>query len=393
MKYILVINCGSSSLKFALIDPSSGNDLLTGLAERLNSENARVIFKLADNKETLELGQAGHQKAITSITHYLDQHELSDQISAVGHRVVHGGETFSASQIINAEQLAELKTLNHLAPLHNPVNILGLELAMENWPTLPQVAVFDTAFHQSQPDYAFLYGLPYEWYQNQGVRRYGFHGTSYRYVAQEAAERLGKKPEDTALLAAHLGNGCSACAVYQGKSMDTSMGMTPLDGLVMGTRSGSLDAGLAQFLCHELDLDIDQLTNQLNKKSGLLGLSGISNDMRTLLEAADEGHQQAKIAIEVFCYHAARQLLSLTAALPRLDAIIFTGGIGEHAAPIRSRILKHLAILGLQEDPQLNQQHGNSQGLITAQGPKALVIATNEELMIARDTAALAGLN
>jgi acetate kinase len=396
MKYILVLNCGSSSLKFALIDPISGHEKLTGLAERLNAANARVIFKIDGNKEILELGMAGHNEAITSITEYLNTHKLSKNISAVGHRVVHGGEKFSASQIITASERIELKKLNHLAPLHNPVNILGLELATQNWPTLPQVAVFDTAFHQSQPEHAYLYGVPFEWYENMGVRRYGFHGTSYRYVAQQAADQINKPIEETALLIAHLGNGCSACAVLEGKSVDTTMGMTPLDGLVMGTRSGSLDAGLAQFLCSELELSIDQLTDQLNKKSGLLGLSGVSNDMRTLLEAANSGNDRATIAVEVFCYHAARQLMSLTASLPRVDAMVFTGGIGENSAPIRSRIMHHLAILGLKEDTELNQSNGNDSGLISQVLPtsatQALVVATNEELMIARDTATLAGL-
>jgi len=308
----------------------------------------------------------------------------------VGHRVVHGGEIFSESQLISPENLTQLESLNHLAPLHNPVNLLGIQAIFKLLPELPQVAVFDTAFHQTLPESAYLYAIPYEHYQEHNVRRYGFHGTSYRYVSQEAAKRLNKPLEDCNFLIAHLGNGCSACAVKGGKSVDTSMGLTPLEGLAMGTRSGDVGPGLLPYLSERLNCSIDEVMEILNKKSGLLGLSGLSNDMREIQQAAESGDLRANLAIEVFAFKIARYLGALAVSLPTIDALVFTGGIGENDRLTRSLVLEHLPILGFEIDGELNQTNGNEIGQITqTNSTLAMVVATDEERMIALDTHAL----
>ncbi|WP_269843669.1 acetate/propionate family kinase [Bacterioplanes sanyensis] len=310
------------------------------------------------------------------------------QLAGIGHRVVHGGERFSASTRLTADVLEQLQQISDLAPLHNPVNLLGIETLAELLPELPQVAVFDTAFHQSLPQQAYLYAVPYDWYQQDGVRRYGFHGTSYRYVSQAAAQRLNKPLAQCNLLIAHLGNGCSACAIADGRSVDTSMGLTPLEGLVMGSRSGDIDAGVFEHLARTRQYDSAEVVHALNKHSGLQGLSGgLSNDMRTLLQAEQQGDSAAKRAIEVFCFRAARQLAALQTSLPSLDALVFTGGIGEHAAVIRQRICTAWRSMNWQLDDALNQQHGDDHGRISQpNSPMVMVIATDEERMIAADT-------
>lgn len=386
----LVLNCGSSSLKFAVIDTHSQQCILQGLAQRLGSEQAGIEFVFNDEKQTLSPDGNDHQSAIACLLELLKQLDLLDSIVGVGHRVVHGGEEFSQSIIITPENLAKLTQLSALAPLHNPVNILGIEAILELLPKLPQVAVFDTAFHQSLPQTAFLYGVPFELYEQHGIRRYGFHGTSFRYVSQQAAKLLDKPLEDSHFLIAHLGNGCSACAVKNGKSVDTSMGLTPLEGLLMGTRSGDIDPGLIPFIQDKLELNLDEIMDMLNKQSGLLGLSGSSNDMRTIQIAAKNGDRRAQIAIEVFAFKIARYLGALAISLPRIDALVFTGGIGENDTLTRSRVLEHLSILGFEIDNTLNAQNGDAIGTITTTNSvKAMVVATNEELMIAQDTLAL----
>jgi len=384
---ILVLNSGSSSLKFAVIEPDSGSVIAQGIAERIGS--SEPTFKFASKPERpLDKG-AGHAEALRAL---LD--ELAGiPIAAVGHRVVHGGEAFSDSVVIDAAVLEQIRACSELAPLHNPANVLGIEAARRAFAELPQVAVFDTAFHQTLPRAAYLYAIPYEYYERQKVRRYGFHGTSHGYVAGVAAGILGKPLAALELVTAHLGNGASVCAISQGRSADTSMGFTPLEGVVMGTRSGDVDPNLHEFLAGHAQLDLHQITDMLNKKSGLLGLSGVSNDMRTLLALRAQGNDRARLAIEVFCYRLAKSILALCASLSRVDALVFTGGIGEHAAEVRAQTLGHLRVLGAVVDEPLNRVHGaEHHGRITVDRSAllSLVIPTNEELVIARETARLA---
>lgn len=390
-QHILVINCGSSSLKFALISGRTEARLITGLAERLGSPEATLSWKTPTQSGEQTIARAGHQRAMEQIMALLEAQQLLDEpLTAVGHRVVHGGEKFSASTIITAEVLAAIEACNSLAPLHNPANVLGIKTAQTLFPDTPQVAVFDTAFHQTLPSHAYLYAIPYELYEEQAVRRYGFHGTSHRYVTQKAAELLDQPYNELALISAHLGNGCSATAVLDGRSIDTTLGLTPLEGLVMGTRSGDVDPSLHQFLRDTVGYDLDQTTTMLNKQSGLLGLSGLSNDMRTLIEAAANGHERAQIALNVFVYRLAKALGALAVPLGRIDALIFTGGIGEHAALIRQWVVEQLTIFGFELDKSLNKIHGQgNNGIITApNSPVAMVIPTDEEVMIARDSLA-----
>jgi acetate kinase len=383
---VLVLNCGSSSLKFALIEPESGAVVHRGLAQRLNSNQASLSF---DGAPDVQLTRAaGHAEVLDQVLTHLG----GAAPAAVGHRVVHGGEVFSDSVLIDAGVIEKIEQCAELAPLHNPENLAGIRAARQRFPELPQVAVFDTAFHQTLAPRAFVYAVPYEFYERYKLRRYGFHGSSHRYVASEAALRLGRPLEELGLVTAHLGNGCSACAIQGGRSVDTTMGLTPLEGLVMGTRSGDVDPNLHLFLAERLGLGLAEITDLLNRKSGLLGLSGSSNDMRTLLALSEEGDPRAALAIDVFCYRLAKAVLGLGAALERIDALVFTGGIGEHAALVRARTLGLLRVLGSKLDPELNLRHGvDSNGRITASdsGLLALVVPTNEELVIARETARL----
>ena len=386
---VLVINCGSSSLKFALIDPTTGDVLRRGLAERLGTEEPSV--RIDSNAPQNLPPRAAHAEVLDRLLDKL----AGQPIAAVGHRVVHGGEFFTESVVLDDDAIGKIESCSELAPLHNPANLRGIRAARERFRDHCHVAVFDTAFHQTLPSRAFLYAIPYELYERHKVRRYGFHGSSHRYVASETARRLGKPLEALELVTAHLGNGCSACAIKSGRSVDTTMGLTPLEGLVMGTRSGDVDPNLHDFLAERAELSLSEITDLLNKKSGLLGLSGTSNDMRALLEARKRGDARASLAIDVFTYRLAKAVLALSAALERLDALVFTGGIGEHAAPIRAETLAALKILGAELDAELNANHGASSGGRITQGDSrllALVVPTNEELVIAREAARLASL-
>lgn len=385
---ILVVNCGSSSIKFSLVETESGTHLLSGQAERIGTDQAILRWK-GESSGHRELEAADHHGAMLGIVEVLKESGLN--FGGIGHRVVHGGEHFTASCLVDEDSLQVLRAHQHLAPLHNPVNILGIEAAQTAFPGVPQVMVFDTAFHQSMPRRAYLYAVPRHLHTEHGVRRYGFHGTSHRYVTRRAAELLERPLEELALVSAHLGNGCSAAAVLGGKSMDTTMGLTPLEGLVMGTRSGDVDPSLHEHLCNTLNLSLSEVSSLLNKQSGLLGLSGTSNDMRTLLEEEAKGHEGAAIAVEVFCYRLAKALAGLVVATGRLDALIFTGGIGENSKPVRVRTLALLPFLGLHLDAAANEEHGRAnRGIITTSDhPCAMVVPTDEEGLIASDTAKL----
>lgn len=385
---VLVVNSGSSSLKFALVEPETGRRFAEGLAERLGTAEATFRLEYGGSTERADLSGGAHQAAIATLLEFLSAHGQKDNLFAVGHRVVHGGESFQGPTVVDDRTLQELARVAPLAPLHNPVNLVGIELLQKALGDVPHVAVFDTAFHHSMPEVAYRYAVPERFYREYGVRKYGFHGTSHRFVAGRAAEFLGRPATELCLLTAHLGNGASAAAIAFGKSVDTTMGMTPLAGLVMGTRSGDLDPGAILFLLEKMGGDVRALDHALNHESGLLGLSGFSNDVRVLLEAEQSGDERARLALCVFCYRAAAQLAALSVALPRVDALVFTGGIGENAAPIRARIIARLGVLGLQVDEAKNAAHPRgTEGNISPPGPKSvLVIPTDEELMIARLT-------
>lgn len=395
MPSILVINSGSSSIKFSLIDHISQTLLLSGIAEKLGLAGAFLTIKKEDTKETISLNPGTHQTAIEYILTSIQQSGLNDSIAAIGHRVVHGGEFFKTAVLIDDEVIKAIEQCIPFAPLHNPAHLEGIHAARLFAPALPQVAVFDTAFHQTLPEHAYLYALPIEYYRKHGVRRYGFHGTSHRYVSQQAASLLNKDISDSAFITAHLGNGSSVAAIFNGKSVDTSMGFTPLEGLVMGTRTGDIDPAVIPYLAEVLNTSADEIVNIFNKKSGLLGLSERSSDMRELQEAADKGHTGAAVAIEVFVHRLAKYIGALTTSLPRIDALVFTGGIGENAAIIRSKTLKRLQVLGYNINEELNNKAvRGEQGMITIEKSiPALVISTNEERMIAMDTAACITLN
>lgn len=391
---ILVINCGSSSLKFALFPAGEQSPLMSGLAECLGEADARITAKINDAKTTEQLNGQGHAAALDVLLRILAEHSWLASVKAVGHRMVHGGEAFKASVVVDQAILAEIEAHNNLAPLHNPANLLGIRTALAKMPEIPQVVVFDTAFHQTMPPAAYLYALPMSLYREHGVRRYGFHGTSHRFVAEEAVRLLKLDPEDHGLVIAHLGNGGSATAVLNGKSVDTTMGMTPLEGLVMGTRSGDVDAGALIHLARNAGWDINEMDTVLNKKSGLLGLSELSNDMRAIEGAAAEGHEGAKKALDVFIHRLARHIGGLATSLPRLDAIVFTGGIGENSSTVRKLTIDRLKVFGITLDDAANEAtiRGKSGVISKGKGPLAMVIPTNEEWMIARDAAELTGL-
>lgn len=387
---ILVINCGSSSIKFALINESHGTAMLQGLAERLGGPEAELRWQQGDAKDGLMIPGADHRAALARLLPLVQQ-VAGGVVHGIGHRVVHGGEQFTNACRIDAATLQAIGNAAVLAPLHNPANLQGIEAALAVFPDLPQVAVFDTAFHQSLPEHAFRYALPESLYREQGIRRYGFHGTSHRYVSQRAAEMTDLAYDNSCWLVAHLGNGCSTCAVVNGQSRDTSMGLTPLEGLVMGTRSGDVDPNLHGHLARTLGWDLPRIDRLLNHESGLKGLSGLSNDMRSLEQAREQGHAGATLAIEVFCYRLAKSLAAMACALPRLDGLIFTGGIGENSALVRSKTVAHLQLLNLRLDPDANARclRGVS-GVIQADGhPRVLVVPTDEERQIALDTLTL----
>lgn len=388
---ILVVNCGSSSVKFAVIDPVSGANLVVGLGQRLGGEHASLSWNISGEKAEKEMPNAGHAEVVSAVVELLRERGMLSKIRGVGHRVLHGGSRFSGSIPIDQTVIDGITACNHLGPLHNPPNLLGIDLCRKLLPGLLNVAVFDTAFHQTMPAHAYRYAVPKAWFAEHEVRKYGFHGTSHRFVSAEAAQVLGRKPEEVQLIIAHLGNGCSASAVKNGQCADTTMGLTPLEGMMMGTRSGDLDPAVIGYMADRLGKSAAQIIDLLNKQSGLLGVSTVSNDMRALLKAADEGNADAGLAVEMFCYRLAKSVAGLAVALDRIDALVFTGGIGENSVPVRARALGFLGALGFRVDPQLNARHGReSGGRVTVAGtPVALVVPTNEELLIARDTAAL----
>jgi acetate kinase len=388
---VLVINSGSSSLKFAAYALDRRRPLLSGLCDRLGLEGATVSFKDESGKTVRGLKESAHPAALDAVLEEFTARGLLRTLAAVGHRVVHGGERFASSVLVTTDVLVELEAIGALAPLHNPPAALGMRVALKR---LPAPHVMDTAFHQTMRPSAYLYALPMSLYRDYGVRRYGFHGTSHRFVAGEAVEMLELDPTDHGLVIAHLGNGASATAVLDGRSVDTTMGMTPLEGLVMGTRSGDVDPGALVYLGRRTGWNWDEMDTLLNKRSGLLGLSELSNDCRELEAAASSGHIGALSALEVFVHRLARHISGLAMSLPRLDAVIFTGGIGENSARIRNMTVRRLKPLGLTLDEEANlRMVGGAAGIIsTREGPAAAVVNTNEEWMIAHDTAELAGL-
>nr|WP_298117574.1 acetate kinase [uncultured Pseudomonas sp.] len=387
---ILVINCGSSSIKFALVNEAHSQFALSGLAERLGSHDAVLRWQRGGEKDSLMIPNGDHRAALAQLLP-LVQSAAGGTLHGIGHRVVHGGEHFTAACRLDAASLQAIRSTAPLAPLHNPANLLGIEAAMKLFPNLTQVAVFDTAFHQTLPEHAYRYAVPQALYLEHGVRRYGFHGTSHRFVSHRAAELAGLSIGDSSWLVAHLGNGCSTCAIVNGQSRDTSMGLTPLEGLVMGTRSGDVDPNLHSHLARTLGWNLEQIDEMLNKQSGLLGLSGLSNDMRSLEQAREQGHAGATLAIEVFCYRLAKSLAAMSCALPQLDGLVFTGGIGENSPLIRSKTVAHLKLLNLALDKEANARNIRGvSGPIHAYGhPRILVVPTNEERQIALDTLAL----
>ncbi|WP_078706490.1 acetate/propionate family kinase [Consotaella salsifontis] len=393
---ILVINCGSSSLKFALLAAGEREPMLSGLAENLGQPESRLTVKQNGGKTQRPLANSGdHHVALGTLIEILKEQNLLGSVAAVGHRVIHGGEQFTETTLITDEVLAEIEKCNHRAPLHNPPNVLGIKIGREELPNVPHAAAFDTSFHvKSMAPEAYFYAIPMEFYEKYGIRRYGYHGTSHRFISMEAVKVLGLDPNDHGIVIAHLGNGCSATAVHNGRSVDTSMGMSPLEGLVMGTRSGDIDPAAVLYIGREDKMSVDQLDNLLNRKSGLLGLSGISNDCRTLEAAAAKGDERAILALDVFVHRLARYVGALAMSLPRLDALVFTGGIGENSVLMRKKTIARLAPLGLTLDEAANQRMVGGEGgvISSSKSPIAAVIGTNEEWLIAKDTAELAGV-
>lgn len=391
---VLVINSGSSSIKFALVNEDIEEFLIQGLAERLGSSDSVLNWELDGEKHTTLLDGADHQGAFARLLP-LVQKASEGKLTGIGHRVVHGGAHFTEASALSPEVIDVVRRAAVLAPLHNPAGLIGIEAAMELYPELPHVAVFDTAFHQTMPEHAYRYAVPEYLYTDHHVRRYGFHGTSHMYVSRKAAEMTGLPVDDSCWLVAHLGNGCSTSAVVNGESLDTSMGLTPLEGLVMGTRSGDVDPSLHIHLFRTLGWDAQRIETMLTKESGLLGLSGLSNDMRTLIEAREKGDERATLAIEVFCYRLAKSLAAMGCALPKLDGLIFTGGIGENASLVRSKTLDYLRLLDFKLDDAANLKCVRGQaGIISADNhPRVLVVPTNEERQIAVETLELIDAN
>lgn len=394
---ILVINCGSSSLKFRLIDAVTEKLIAKGLCERIGIEGSQLVYQPAgrDKMKTVT-PMEDHTKAIKLVLEALTDKENGvvkelSEIGAVGHRIVHGGEKFAASTLINEEVIAAITECNELAPLHNPANLIGIAACKELMPDTPMVAVFDTAFHQTMPQEAYLYGIPYEYYEKYRIRRYGFHGTSHSYVSKKAAEVLGQQYENLKLIVCHLGNGASVSAVQNGKCIDTSMGLTPLEGLIMGTRSGDIDPAIIEFLAHKEGKSIDEIMAILNKKSGVLGLSGnFSSDFRDLEDAYLEGQEASVRTMEAFAYRVAKYIGAYVAAMNGVDGICFTAGLGENSPLVRNLICKRLGYLGITLDEELNGKRGEDLVITTQDSKtKVLVIPTNEELAIARETYAI----
>ena len=392
---VLVINCGSSSLKYQLINSDTEDVLAKGLCERIGIDGRLVYQKAGCDKEITEAAMPTHKEAIQMVLDALVNDKTGaikslSEVNAVGHRIVHGGEKFASSVVITDEVLEAVAQCNDLAPLHNPANLIGINACKELMPGVPMVAVFDTAFHQTMPEKAYLYGLPYEYYENYKVRRYGFHGTSHSFVSKETARVLGMDLENSKIIVCHLGNGASISAVKDGKCVDTSMGLTPLEGLVMGTRSGDIDPAIMEYIAKKENLDIAGVMNVLNKKSGLEGISGLSSDFRDLTAGAKEGNKRAIAAIEVFCYRVAKYVGSYVAAMNGVDAIAFTAGIGENVGLVREKVCSYLGYLGITLDAEANAKSGDNCVISAADSKvKVAVIPTNEELAICRETVAL----
>ena len=392
----LVINCGSSSLKYQLIDMATEDCMVQGLVERIGIEGSILTQKVeGKDKYVINSDIKDHKEAIRLVLEALVDPvhgviKSMDEISAVGHRVVHGGEKYSVSVLINDEVLQSIKDCIVLAPLHNPPNVIGIEACKELMPNTPMVAVFDTAFHQTMPKHAYICPLPYELYEKYGVRKYGFHGTSHKYVSNKVAEAMGKDIKDLKIITCHLGNGCSLAAVKNGKSIDTSMGFTPLAGVMMGTRSGSIDPSVISFLIEQHGYTIEEIDELLNKKSGVLGISGVSSDFRDVLAAGEAGNERAKLALEIFYYKVRTQIAAYAGAMGGVDVIVFTAGIGENSSITRREILRGLEFFGFTINDEKNELRGHIQEISNEDSKvKVYVVPTNEELMIARDTAKL----
>ncbi|EJD3982748.1 propionate kinase [Salmonella enterica] len=382
---VLVINCGSSSIKFSVLDVATCDVLMAGIADGMNTENA---FLSINGDKPINLAHSNYEDALKAIAFELEKRDLTDSVALIGHRIAHGGELFTQSVIITDEIIDNIRRVSPLAPLHNYANLSGIDAARYLFPAVRQVAVFDTSFHQTLAPEAYLYGLPWEYFSSLGVRRYGFHGTSHRYVSRRAYELLDLDEKNSGLIVAHLGNGASICAVRNGQSVDTSMGMTPLEGLMMGTRSGDVDFGAMAWIAKETGQTLSDLERVVNKESGLLGISGLSSDLRVLEKAWHEGHERARLAIKTFVHRIARHIAGHAASLHRLDGIIFTGGIGENSVLIRQLVIEHLGVLGLTLDVEMNKQpNSHGERIISANPSQVIcaVIPTNEEKMIALD--------
>ena len=395
MGNILVINSGSSTVKFQVINAENDEVVLKGKAEKLSLPDARIEFKYNGEEEKAQLPKgANHTEALNALFDFMDKNNLTETITAVGHRVAHGGELFTKSALVTKETLEKIKSLIPLAPLHNPANVLGIEAITKINPKLPQVAVFDTAFHSSMPPESYRYSVPEDWYKKHGVRRYGFHGTSYKFITQRVSEILDKPADKLNLIVAHIGSGASISAIKNGKSVSNTMGFTPLAGLPMGTRSGNIDPGIIPFIMEREGLSIEQVINKLNKESGHIGTSKVSDDTRDVITAAEEGNEDAALAINIFDRKIAKYIAGFMTMIPSLDALVFTAGNGENRNDLRADIVKRLEIFGFKIDDKLNDEtlgFKGKEGKISSEDSKypIFALATNEELMIAKDTAKL----
>lgn len=393
---VLVINCGSSSLKYQLLNMTNESVLATGLVERIGIEGSQLKHEVpGQDKAVIKVPMKDHKEALTHVLNAITDEKIGaikdlSEIQAVGHRVVHAGEYYSASVVINDDVLKRLEECIQLAPLHNPPNIIGIEALQELIPGIPNVAVFDTAFHQTMPPRAYIYPIPYELYETYKIRRYGFHGTSHRYVSQRAAEMLGKDIKDLKIISCHLGNGASVAAIDGGKSVATSMGFTPLEGLAMGTRCGDIDPAIVTFIMEKENMDINQVNDLLNKKSGVFGISGVSSDFRDIEQAAEAGNERAALALEAFDDRVKQYIAAYAAAMGGVDVVLFTAGLGENSAINRKNICEGLGFMGIEIADELNNVRGK-EVVVSPEGSKVkvLVVPTNEELMIARDTVEL----
>ncbi|MEJ4083961.1 acetate kinase [Bacillus altitudinis] len=394
MSKIIAINAGSSSLKFQLFDMPEETVLTKGLVERIGMDNSIFTISVDGEKKTEVTDIPDHAVAVKMLLEKLIEFNIIkdfNEIDGVGHRVVHGGEKFSDSVVLTDEVIKDIDQLSELAPLHNPANVVGIKAFKQILPDVPAIAVFDTAFHQTMPEQSYLYSLPYDYYKNFGIRKYGFHGTSHKFVTERAAELLGRPLEELRLISCHLGNGASIAAVEGGKSIDTSMGFTPLAGVAMGTRSGNIDPALIPFIMEKTGHTAEEVLSTLNKKSGLLGVSGLSSDLRDIEEATEEGNDRAEVALDIFASRIHKYIGSYAARMNGVDAIIFTAGIGENSSEVRARVLRGLEFMGVYWDPSLNNMRGEEAFISYPHSPvKVIVIPTNEEVMIARDVLRLA---